>query len=234
MKNRLRELGALVAFVAGLAAQVATVGRIPPAVAAGRPAEDVIRTAIEARMGPGVEVRVGPLDARLTAGSFRQARPDPAARLGSPVRFSMITDAGQQMAASIELTVIADFASAARPIARGRTLSEGDVTARRDEVRGVPIRALPTAAAIAGGKALRPIAEGAVVLQEFVAVRRAVEQGDVVTAIAISGEVEVAARMVASDGGRRGDVVRVMNPDTRRVLRARVIGPGYVEVLNVR
>jgi len=101
-------------------------------------------------------------------------------------------------------------------------------------VRGVPIRALPTAAALAGGKALRPIAQGAVVLQEFVAVRRAVEPGDVVTVVALSGDVEVAAELVASDGGRPGDVVRVMNPDTRRVLRARVLRPGYVEVLHVR
>jgi flagella basal body P-ring formation protein FlgA len=60
--------------------------------------------------------------------------------------------------------------------------------------------------------------------------RRAVEPGDRVTAIAIAGAVQVSAELEAADGGDPGDVIRVVNRETRRSLRGRVIGDGTVEV----
>ncbi len=42
--------------------------------------------------------------------------------------------------------------------------------------------------------------------------------------------MEVTATFVAADGGDAGDVIRVVNPDTKRYLRARVVKPGLVEV----
>jgi flagella basal body P-ring formation protein FlgA len=71
---------------------------------------------------------------------------------------------------------------------------------------------------------------GALVLPGSVLVRRAIEPGDHVTAVAVSGDIEVTASLVAADGGDPGDVIRVFNPDTRRDLRGRVVKEGLVEV----
>ena len=54
------------------------------------------------------------------------------------------------------------------------------------------------------------------------------------TVVASAGAVEVTAAMVASDGGQPGDVIRVMNPDTKRFLRARIVKAGIVEVVDGR
>ena len=80
----------------------------------------------------------------------------------------------------------------------------------------------------------RPLGVGETVLETFVAGRRAVERGDDVTVVAAAGAIEVTAAMIASDGGQPGDVIRVMNPDTRRFIRARIVKSGVVEVVDAR
>ena len=52
--------------------------------------------------------------------------------------------------------------------------------------------------------------------------------------MAAAGAIRVTAAMVAADGGSTGDVIRVVNPATRRYLRGRVVQKGVVEVLNGR
>ena len=81
-----------------------------------------------------------------------------------------------------------------------------------------------------GSRVLRPVAAGRVILPGAVVVRRAVEPGDRVTAVARAGDVAVTATMTAADGGYPGDVIRVVNTDTRRSLRGRITGAGQVEV----
>ena len=54
------------------------------------------------------------------------------------------------------------------------------------------------------------------------------------TAIARIGDLEVAARFIAADSGRIGDLIRIVNPDTKRSIRARIIKAGTVEVFNER
>jgi flagella basal body P-ring formation protein FlgA len=77
---------------------------------------------------------------------------------------------------------------------------------------------------------LRPVPAGAVLLPGSVMIRRAVEPGDRITAVAIAGDIQVSAELTATDGGEPGDVIRVVNTDTRRSLRGRVIAEGLVEV----
>jgi flagella basal body P-ring formation protein FlgA len=52
--------------------------------------------------------------------------------------------------------------------------------------------------------------------------------------VALSGSIEVAAEMVAADGGRVGDVVRAINPATHQYVRGRVIDSGRLEVIHAQ
>jgi flagella basal body P-ring formation protein FlgA len=122
----------------------------------------------------------------------------------------------------------------ARPVARGAEIVADDLTPVMGDVVGVPVRRLPTAAELTGGRALRDIKAGDVVQAGWVALKPAVHAGDPVTVRARVGDVEVTSVLVASDSGNVGAIVRVMNPDTRRTLRARVVASGIVEVVNVR
>ena len=61
-----------------------------------------------------------------------------------------------------------------------------------------------------------------------------IRAGQVVRALVHVEDVEVVGQLVAVDKGMaKGDLIRVVNPDTHHALRARVIGNGEVEVVNV-
>ena len=197
-------------------------------------AETVIRAAVVERVGARADVVVRAIDP-APSGPFKEARPDPTAILnGRPIRFTLIRESGPPMAAYVTLTVSAEHALAAHAIERNHAIADGDLMPVTAELKGVPLRPTATVAMLAGGRALRPIPAGAVVLGSYVATRRAIEPGDKVIVLAISGDIEVSATLVAADGGPIGATIRVVNPDTKRLLKGRIVGDGLVEVINGR
>jgi len=61
-----------------------------------------------------------------------------------------------------------------------------------------------------------------------------VRAGDRVRAVARVGGVEAVVIAIAEQSGSAQQVIRVVNPDSRRAIRARVVAPGEVEVVNGR
>jgi len=208
----------------------------------GVPAQDarraeaiaLVRQAVLERVGAGADVEVLSLDLPEFDAALREARPDPAARLGKPVRFTLVTEAGRGVRAVARLRVVADHVVMRHDLRRAHELAGDDIEAVRGEITGTPLRELPTAAQVLGGRALRPLAAGQVVLPGFVALPRAVEPGDQVTVVASVGVVQVSATFTAADGGRVGDVIRVVNPDSRQYIKGRIIRQGLVEVIHER
>jgi flagella basal body P-ring formation protein FlgA len=197
-------------------------------------AADAARAAIEARLGDDVDVTVTVTGLSGDALVFREARPDPASRLGQPVRFTFVTVDGAQLPGSADVTVVGPRTIARRAVARGEHLTEDDLLTVVGELSGVPLRPLPTVQELVGGRVMQALPAGGTVLPGAVAVRREIERGDPVVAVAAAGAIEVTATMLAADGGRRGDTIRVMNPETKRYLRARIVKKGLVEVINGR
>jgi flagella basal body P-ring formation protein FlgA len=197
-------------------------------------AADAIRVAVVQRLGASVDVVVSNAGVSGDAKVFREARPDPMARLGESMRFTLITDQGAALPVTVAMRVSGTRVVTKRAVARGEIVTGDDVESIAGEIAGVPMRRLPTASDVTGAKALRPLSVGETVLESFVATRRVIERGDDVTVVAAAGAIEVTAAMVASDGGQLGDVIRVMNPDTKRFLRARIVKAGVVEVIDGR
>lgn len=230
---------ALLATTLGLAAGDVPVSATVPPGAADRPAlsaEAAIEVAIRTRLGREdavITIRSVDLPAQAPV-EFVEAQPDPGARLGKPMRFVMKPQAGRPVLAVVVADVVFDRPVATRALARGEVVRDTDIVMARAVVTGSPLRRWPAVRDLQGGRARRPIAAGAVVEPSHVIVRRAVEPGDPVTVVAMAGAAEVTAQLTAADGGDPGDVVRVVNPDTRRDLRARVIERGRVEVEHVR
>jgi len=198
-------------------------------------ATEAIQRAVTTRMGDGSVVEVLSLDLPATAPEkFVEARPDPAARLGRPIRFTLIPREGARVLVTATLRVVGDHVVARRDLGRGMTVVADDVQVVQGEVVGTPLRRLPTGDQVIGSRVLRPVPAAGVVLPGAVAFRRAVEPGDRITAVAIAGDIRVSAELTATDGGDPGDVIRVVNTDSRRSLRGRVISEGLVEVGHVR
>jgi flagella basal body P-ring formation protein FlgA len=197
------------------------------------PADVVIRAAITARLGVDATIDVQAIDLPARPGlptMFRQARPDPSARLGRPMRFVLLPATGMPITAIATVHVVAEHVVTARAIDRNETMAPEAMRVVREELRDMPLRRVLTPAQVRGGRVLRPMAAGAAVLPGAVVVKRAVEPGDRVTVMAVSGDVQVSAELIATDGGDPGDVIRVVNPDTRKDLRGRIVKEGLVEV----
>lgn len=194
--------------------------------------EALIREAVTARLGGPADVDVVAIDLPEAPAVYREARPDSVARFGRPMRFALVTDAGRSVYAQVELRVVADQVVVRQPVGRGHLVGADDIESVRQELVGTLIRPLPGAEDVRGALALRPLEPGQLVEANFVKIPRAVEAGDRVTVVAVVGAVRVTATFVAADGGDVGDVIRVSNPDTRRVVKGRIVGKGLIEVIH--
>jgi flagella basal body P-ring formation protein FlgA len=197
-------------------------------------ATDAIRMALTQRMGEGAEISVTGIDVKGEIAAFREAKPDPAAQLGKPVRFTLITADGAPLPVMANVVVVMPHAVVRQAITRGQALSAVDVMAVNGPLTGTPIMRVPTADDVIGTRALRPMTTGTVVQRTFVLLRRTVEAGDAVTVVAMAGAIEVTAQFIAADGGQVGDVIRVRNPESKKYVRGRIVKAGVVEVIHDR
>lgn len=214
-----------------------------PAGSAGRTGEacDAIARLVADRMGPLARVTTCVVEGDAP-GPWAFAAPDTGARLGRPMWFTLrrsdFSDAHDGLTAvarvRVVLVVEAEHASATRLLPRGTVLTSGDVRIGQGRITGVPMEPLPAASAVLGGRVVRVVEAGSAVLAADIAPARVVKAGDRVVATVRIGAVEVSAAVTAVDGGAVGDTIRVSNRENRRVLQARVLGPGRVEVLYVR
>lgn len=196
----------------------------------------LIEKAVQSRLGDRVPVAVHVVDPTLPAGPFASATPDPMARLGKEIVFTLVPlhppARPARIRARVEVSI--PHLEASVPVLRGHVVSAEDVAVVDGPVVGVPIKRLPVASQVVGQKALRPIDRGQVIESSFVSVRHAVEAGDKVTVMASVGAVTVTAILVAADSGDPGDIIRVVNRQTQRSIRVRVVNTALVEVIDAR
>lgn len=195
---------------------------------------DAIAQAVAARFGPGATATVEQLRLRLgpARGAGRvAAHVEPGARVGGPMRFALRwADRRHAGQAEAVVRVEAACARARRDLERGTVLAAEDIEVVRGDVGRAVLRPCPTE--LAGSRLLRALGAGDLVPPAAVAVAPAVRSGDaVVTRVRVPG-LEVSGKAVASQNGELGEVIRVVNPESGRALRARVTGRGEVEVIH--
>lgn len=215
------------------------------AVAAPAPAADTtvveaaIVAAVRGRMGDEATVRLTELHVPPSfVGVPVRTRLDPGARLGGIVRFNLArvdpaSGEAQAFAGSARAVVhvTVPHLHARHEIARGAEVTAADVELVSHEMSG-GFEPWPGMEVIGTSRAMRRIVEGACLGRTSLLVQPAVQRGQTVEAVARVGALEVVARLVAADRGDVGDVVRVVNPESRRTLKARIVAPGAVEVLH--
>jgi flagella basal body P-ring formation protein FlgA len=203
---------------------------------------DAIVRAVQARLGRDARVAVSSLSGvRLSeAGAVAfVASPEPGARLGRPVRFllSGAQPGGRTVRlgeAVAELEVMAPVVETTRAVTRGERLGDGDVMVKQARIDAAPLRPLLSVDEARGGRATRDLGAGARITHGDVAAEPLVRAGDVVRAHARVSGLVVAADMIAAEAGNAGDLIRVVNPETKYVAKARVAARGEVEVVHVR
>jgi flagellar basal body P-ring formation protein FlgA len=127
--------------------------------------------------------------------------------------------------------VAVPHARATRGLSRGETLAAEDLADRAAEVGAVLLQRLPQSGELVGARVLRDVLADEVVTRSVAAVRPLVQSGDAVAIRARSEGVVVQAPGVATQSGDPGETIRVVNRESRRTVKARIVAPGTVEVI---
>jgi flagella basal body P-ring formation protein FlgA len=201
---------------------------------------DAIAEAAQARLGKDATVSVWQVTGlRLReAADVLVAVPDPSARIGAPARFVLnVQRRGQGVArvgeATATIQVVGPAVRTTRAVNRGERLAAGDVATVSSDWAGRPLRPLPTLEQSLGARVTHDLAMNTVLSGGDIAAEQMVRAGEMVRAHARIGAVDITTQLVAVENGRRDETIRVINKDTRRAMRARVIGNSEVEVIDV-
>ena len=194
---------------------------------------------VRSRMGVSAVVSVDELEVavrRRVEGSVGVTIA-PDARLDAPIEFGIVGPGPSGRAVLIgrgraKVQVSVSHAVAVRTLTRGTALTINDVAEVFGPPGAVPLRRLPTADALVGATLRRDAAGGEVVTTQTVTMPPAVRVGDVVQARASIGSVQVMGALTVLDNGAEGAIVRVVNRESKREVRARVIRSGVVEVIH--
>ncbi|WP_375456701.1 flagellar basal body P-ring formation chaperone FlgA [uncultured Methylobacterium sp.] len=123
-----------------------------------------------------------------------------------------------------------DVAVVARTINRGEPVTAADLAIERRPREAAPPDAQGSAASLAGEVAQRTLSQGAILRTGDTAPPELVARGEAVTIVYESPGISLAMRGQASDAGRMGATVNVVNVASKKTLQAVVIGPGRVSV----
>ncbi|MEB3221500.1 MAG: flagellar basal body P-ring formation chaperone FlgA [Candidatus Sericytochromatia bacterium] len=115
-------------------------------------------------------------------------------------------------------------------IGRGSQAQASDVEAVRQPLAGHAQPPLTHLEQVLGNEATRDIAPGTVLTAGMFRVTPLVRPGEDVAVSVVDGGLTVLARGQARSAGGNGQLVKVVNPETRHEFTARVVGPGKVEV----
>jgi flagella basal body P-ring formation protein FlgA len=190
-----------------------------------------IARAVADRIGGDALVTVTALQTSVAEGTALVANPEPGARTSAPARFVLFDGHARVGTAVATVHVNARHVRARRVIARDEAVVAADVEEVNAPLRNQPMKRVPALSDVIGTRVRRQIAAGEAITTAVVQVIPLVRSGDKVTMVVRVGAVEAEGRGVASGSGHVGDVIRVTNPATRRPLKARITGPGEVEII---
>ena len=144
-----------------------------------------------------------------------------------PVAIRVNGKLARTVVAGYRVTTYVQTAVAARDLAPGAVLADGDVALARVASNGRPAVGTDV---LLGRKMNAAVAKGAPLYVEATAPNPLVKPGQAAILVIRDGDVALTADVVARTGGALGDTVTVVNPQTQKAVAAIVTGPNRVEL----
>lgn len=189
------------------------------------------RSQIQARH----EVEVNRLDPRLRLAScdrpLATKLESPAQPIGrTTVRVSCEGSAPWSVFVPAQVHLFREVIVARRPLARESIIEHADVTLAERDVSLLNQGYLTALDQVLGSKLTRSALPDQVLAPTYISAAEVVRKGDQVVISAKSSTINVRMPGEALSDGALGSQIRVKNQRSGRTIRARVIGPGQVEV----
>lgn len=162
-----------------------------------------------------------PLDTFFPQGNTGN-RPIIGVRCQSPKRWTIY------VSAKIHQTVQALVAN--QYLKRGTILHAEDLKAKSFDISELKFGYFTDSKEVLGKTLKRHLSRGAVLTPSNLAVTKIIHRGERVTIVATTGGISVQAAGQALEDGGMGDIIRVKNLNSKKVIEGRVEAPGRVKV----
>ena len=129
-----------------------------------------------------------------------------------------------------QVKLFREVVTTTRPMKRDSVIGEGDVSLRERDVGSLGQGYLVSLDEAVGMKLVRPAVVDQVLTPVFLEQMALIQKGDQVVIVARSGTLAVRMPGEALAKGGISEQIRVRNLNSKRVVKARVTGPGQVEV----
>jgi flagella basal body P-ring formation protein FlgA len=193
--------------------------------------QEAVRASVLASIGQAATVTVDVRRADLPAAAVvEEAHPEPGSRFGRSARFRLVAGGRSVGYAVVVVNVSVDHVRVQHALKAGEVVTPDMVRDVYGDPGGLPIAPLPTVAELAGTTTIRALAANEVVTNQVVRIPLAVRSGERVVVRTVVGGIEARGVATALQSGRVGEVIRLVNPESRRQLRGRVVGRAEVEV----
>lgn len=140
---------------------------------------------------------------------------------GKPVRKIQVNAA---------IAVMANVVTVIRPLGKHQHIERADLSVQRRDLADLPSDIISRIEDVVGNRVTRMVYPGTVLQPGMITLPPLVQRGDIVKIVANSGLMTITATGMVKQKGRKGEMVRVMNTNSNRIVTARVTGPGAVEV----
>jgi flagella basal body P-ring formation protein FlgA len=131
---------------------------------------------------------------------------------------------------SATIAVMADVVTVIRPLGKHQHIQRADLSVERRDLADLPADPISRIEDAVGNRVTRMVYPNTVLQPGMITLPPLVNRGDIVKIVANTGLMTITATGMVKQKGCKGEVVRVMNTDSNRIVTARVTGPGAVEV----
>jgi len=128
------------------------------------------------------------------------------------------------------ISVLADVVTVIRPLGKYAFIELADLSVERRDLSGLSSDTVSRIEDVLGNRTTRMIYPQTVLQSSMVASPPLVRRGDIVKIVANTGPMIITATGMVKQQGCKGEMVRVVNTDSNRIITARVTGPGEVAV----
>lgn len=113
---------------------------------------------------------------------------------------------------------------------KGSVVRPADVSLEKTELSRLPAKSIVRQRQLVGKRLVQPGKAGRPIQRSAVEVPPVIERGSSVFLVAIGRGLRISRRATAQEDGRPGEMIRVETTEGKRLLKAKVIGPGEVRI----
>ena len=128
------------------------------------------------------------------------------------------------------IAVTSDVVTVVRPLGKNQHIEPADLAIERRDLAALPSDTVSRIEEALGNRTTRMIYPNTVLQSSMISLPPLVKRGDMVKIVANTGAMTITATGMVKQQGCKGEMVRVVNTDSNRIITARVTGPGAVEV----